>query len=63
MQFSTMHHTFLFLEVVLTLLYMQMLTIEVTVILTSEIAMKCQQTWFMVQNNPNHILQAHLNLK
>jgi len=63
MRFSKVHLTFLFLEVMLTLLYLQMLTIEVTVILTSEIPMKCQQTWFIVQTKPIHILQAHSNLK
>jgi hypothetical protein len=63
MRFSKVYHTFLFLDKMLTLLYMQMLTIEVIVFLCSEIAMKCQQTWFMVQTKPIHILQAHVILK
>jgi hypothetical protein len=63
MPFRKMEITFLFLEIVLTSQYMQMLTIEVTVFLSSEILMKCLQTWFMIQNKLNHILQAHMNLK
>jgi hypothetical protein len=63
MRFSTMHYTFLFLEPVLTLLYLQMLTIEVIIVLNLDFPMKCPQTWFIVQTKPIHILQAHTNLK